>query len=256
MSSMQTIFGMGELIAQPSGSNPTNLRFGILQDISIDETSTFKELRGTYKYPLDVADGESKITISAKVGAVDPVLWNLFYNGTITGGEIRTALSEAGTIPAVSTYTVTVTNAATFGTDLLVWDVTSLKFMTRVASAPATGQYSVNPATGVYTFAAADASHAVQITYTYTVVAGTGVGSTINVPNTRMGSGFSAFKLYLPSVRTSTGKQLVEVYNSVVCTGMKRAYKNDDFLLTDMQFTAYADAAGNVKTLSANGMAS
>jgi hypothetical protein len=42
--------------------------------------------------------------------------------------------------------------------------------LTRVASAPIAGQYSV--AAGVYTFAAADAAKAVYIKYTYAVASG------------------------------------------------------------------------------------
>lgn len=254
MSSSQTVFSIGELIAMPSGATPTGIRCGILQDVSVDESATFKELRGSYKYPLDVADAETKISITAKVGAVDPLLFNLFYNGTLTSGETRTSIMEPGAVPASSTFVVTVANSATFVTDLLVWDVTAQKFLTRVTGTLSTGQYSVTG--GVYTFFSDAASHAVQITYTYTVATAAGVGSTITIANTKMGSGFSPFALYLPSVRSTSGKQLYEKYNNVVCTGMKRAFKNDDFMLTDMTFTAYADASGNVKTISANGMAS
>lgn len=67
---------------------------------------------------------------------------------------------EAHVIPAVSPYTIQASGA--FGCDIMVADAGG-STMTRVKGAPATGQYSV--AAGVYTFAAADASKTVTLSY-------------------------------------------------------------------------------------------
>jgi hypothetical protein len=62
---------------------------------------------------------------------------------------------------------VTVSNAATFNDDLGVrYANTGIAFK-RVTTPSAAGEYSVNESTGVYTFAAADASAAVKINYAY-----------------------------------------------------------------------------------------
>ncbi|MFH4180992.1 hypothetical protein WDA55_23325, partial [Acinetobacter baumannii] len=58
-------------------------------------------------------------------------------------------------IPAGGTVTPVVPNSGTFVKDLGVTDAIAIP-LKRVASAPATGQYSVDAATGAYTFAAAD----------------------------------------------------------------------------------------------------
>jgi len=93
-----------------------------------------------------------------KVGQVDTV-------NTIT---LYLSIDEAGTIPATpGPYTITVAEAATFVEDLGVTKGGTP--LTRVASAPAASQYSVNETTGVYTFSATDESDAVVISYRYEI---------------------------------------------------------------------------------------
>jgi len=79
-------------------------------------------------------------------------------------------------------YTITVANAANYNDDLGVYYTagganagigTTSGVFQRVAAPSQAGQYSVNFATGVYTFASADATAPVLISYTYNVT-GTG----------------------------------------------------------------------------------
>jgi hypothetical protein len=88
-------------------------------------------------------------------------------------------LNEARTIPPTpGPYTITATHAADFVEDL---GVTKAGVpMVKVASAPAAGQYAVNVATGVYTFAAADQNLAVVLRYRYRLSASL---YTIAMPN-------------------------------------------------------------------------
>ncbi|MEX7543121.1 hypothetical protein AB0862_035890, partial [Acinetobacter baumannii] len=72
----------------------------------------------------------------------------------------------------------------TFVKDLGVTDAKAIP-LKRVASAPTTGQYSVDAATGTYTFAAADAGKTVFINFRYSaMVAG---AKSITVSNLDMG---------------------------------------------------------------------
>ena len=86
-----------------------------------------------------------------------------------TGGYLiaLTAANEPQTIPAGTPYTISVANAASFIADLGVVKTSNSSAMTAVVGVPAQGQYSVNPATGVYTFNASDTGTAVLISYTY-----------------------------------------------------------------------------------------
>ena len=85
-------------------------------------------------------------------------------------------------IPA-GTVTPVVPNSGTYVKDLGVTD--AAKAIPLVASAPTTGQYSVDAATGAYTFAAADAGKTVFINFRYSaMVAG---AKSITVSNLDMG---------------------------------------------------------------------
>ncbi len=76
-------------------------------------------------------------------------------------------VDEAHTIPATSTYTITVNQTfGPWGQDDGVMTIGGTVF-TAVAANPASGQYSVNSTTGTYTFNAADASTALLISYSY-----------------------------------------------------------------------------------------
>lgn len=75
--------------------------------------------------------------------------------------------SESATIPASGPFTITaLASLGTFTSDIGVTRVSDGVVFTKVASAPATTQYSVD-ASGVYTFAAADANVAVTLAYGY-----------------------------------------------------------------------------------------
>jgi hypothetical protein len=79
------------------------------------------------------------------------------------GGEY---LSEPATVPAGSPYTVQASQSdGTFQSDVGVKDASGTAF-TKVASAPAVSQYTVN-ATGLYTFNSANASAALTLSYAY-----------------------------------------------------------------------------------------
>jgi hypothetical protein len=161
-------FGSGVLygVRTDSGaSNPTPVNFGLIQDVTIDQSATQKDLYGQYQYPVASARGSIKTTGKATVAKISGLAFaNLFFGAVPVAGQLATQFQEAGAIPAASPYTVTVANATTFAGDFgVVYATTGLPF-TKVASAPTLGQYSV--AAGVYTFSAADTGSAVVTTYT------------------------------------------------------------------------------------------
>src|SRR3984957_8086894 len=165
----QKNFGVGLLEFTPAGSNPTPQGCGILQDVSIDFSQTIKELVGSSKVAVDVAQAELKTTGKAKLAQImASVIANFLSGSTQTTGTTIGAINEVQTIAT----TVTTTNAATYVENLRVYNASNGLEMTRVASAPATGQYAVNTGTGVYTFASADVGKIVWISYSYTATGG------------------------------------------------------------------------------------
>ncbi len=233
-------FGTGILTVIPSGANPTPANVGILQDVSVDISYSEKELRGAYQFAVDVARAGAKLSAKAKSGQFNAGLYQAFLSGSTQAAGSKIGVSaETATIPTTP-FQITVANGATGYEDLGVLDTNTGLYMTCVASAPATGQYSVVPTTGVYTFAAADTGHIVQINYSYT---GAAVGKTVSMTNQLMGAA-TTFTLTL--FNTYKGKSSGLRLWAVSSTKLSTALKNEDHTMLDIDFVAQADAQGRV----------
>jgi len=225
-------------------SNGTPVNFGLVQDVTADWSFDLKEGYGQYQHPVVLARGKAKVTMKAKVLRVSGLaMGNLFFGVTPAAGQVATAFAEAGSIPATP-YAITPANAATFVDDLgVVFQTTGLPLV-KVASGPATGQYSVNSSTGVYTFAAADTLKAVLISYTYTIPS---TGQKIVLTNQLMGS----TPTFQANLFTSFQGNAVTL-KLPNCASSKLAFgtKLDDYTMPEFDFGVFADAAGNIATWS------
>jgi hypothetical protein len=238
---MQYNFGAGFITAIPSGANPTPVKFGVLKEVSIDLSFTVKELRGAYMFPVDIARSSGKIAGKIKNAQIDGSIFAAVLTGaTSATGQIKGIENEAGTIPTTP-FTITVAQGATFSADLGVINYTSGQLMTRVASAPATGQYSVNTTTGVYTFNTAQSGNSVGISYQYTVAGAT--GSTLTYTNQLMGSG-SVFAVTI--FNTFRGKDFGFRFPACTISKLALPLKSEDYSEQDLDFDAFADASNNV----------
>jgi len=237
-------FGSGVLFGTRTDiTNGTPINFGLVQEVTINESADVKELYGQYNRPVAIARGKIKTTGKAKVARISGIaMASLYYGVAPVAGQIATQFAEAASVPAASTYTVTVANSATYVDDAGVTYAATGLPLTLVAATPAAGQYSV--AAGVYTFAAADASAAVLISYTYTIA---GTGQKIVVSNQLIGTTptFKA-KFY-----TTFNNQPVSLQiNNCITSKFSFATKIEDFVIPEFDFSCFADAAGNVMTWS------
>jgi hypothetical protein len=237
-------FGSGSLFGYRTDvATPTPTQFGALQDVSIDFQFSIKELHGQFQFPLAVARSTAKVTGKAKYAQISGRAFNdLFFGQTLTAGQKLTALGEPATVPA-SPFQVTVANGPTFGEDLgVVYAATGLP-LTRVASAPGLGQYAAS-ATGLYTFAAADTGKPVLISYTYTASGG---GQRMTIANQLLGAA-PTFKVVL--TESYQGKTLQVELNQCISTKLMLPTKLQDFIVPEIDFAAFVDAAGNLGTMS------
>lgn len=240
MPSILKSFGAGIVTLAPSVTNPTPVQIATLKDISLDISYTEKELRGANAFPEDVARAGGKISGKAKSGRIHGCLLALLLTGaTQSTGRVIPVANETGTIPTTP-FTVTAANGATFDTDLGVIDLNTGLSMVRVASAPTTGQYSVNTTTGVYTFAAADTGHQVSLRYLYKNAT---IGTTLDYSNQLMGTAqqfeVTVFNSY------AGGDHGFRLY---ACTlpKLSLAYKSEDYTEVDLDFSAFANTAGKI----------
>jgi hypothetical protein len=193
------MFGSGVALATPqtgSGNpapNPTPLGLGVLQNIKLTLGADIKSLYGIEQWAVDTAIGKRTIKGSFEFAQISNLLMSqlFFGDGTSTGDVVTTTYpGEAHAVPGVSTYTITVTNAA--DVPLVDYGVTYQNTGISLVnvgggSLTAAGQYKVNLSTGVYTFDATDASAAVFINYSWTP--SPAAGTTLSAGNHPMGYG-------------------------------------------------------------------
>lgn len=223
-------------------SNPTPVRFGVLQDVQIDFAGTNKELYGQNQFPQDVARGPIKVTGKAKSAQIFSQYFDLFFGDGVTPATgVAVALSEAHT---VASTTQTVTNAATFSSDLGVsYAATGIPLVRVAPSSEVAGKYSVNTSTGVYTFASAD-EVALLFSYEYGVTSGF---NEILMVNQLMGS-TPTFAIVLAT--TYKGNVMNIHLNQAISEKLSIPIKNQDYTILEFDFSAYADAAGNLGKLT------
>lgn len=242
-------FGAGKLIAVPTNladgtaiANPTPVILGTMQDIALDLSTEIKTLYGSKRYPIAVGQGKGKTEIKAKYAEIDgAILGSLFFGKAATTGIKSAVFDAASTIPTTPfQVTIAPPNSGTFVADLgVIFSATGVQ-LTRVASAPAVSQYSLNAATGVYTFNTADSAKAVAISYEYTAAAG---GQVWAMTNDIMGY-TPSFSMLLQN--TFDGKSLVVKLNRCVSGKLSLPLKSDDFAIYDFEASAFADSANSL----------
>jgi len=247
-------FGAALIFINPNSgnlaTNPTPVKPYTIATLEIDQAADIKELRGQSQYPDDTARSDIKPTFKFSMGRTDYFLLNqaIYADVTVAGGT-SVSPNEAHTVPAVSTYIVTIAppGTGTFGEDLGV-QYAGLGNLEKVASGPVQGQYSVVIATGVYTFAAADASANILISYSYTLAT---AGNTYQINNQVQGYSpqieFWAVETYS---KASAGTNLVtpscvRIYAAKIGK-VTFPYKRNDYKMVDCEGIYFASANGRV----------
>jgi|GEM_PF-1651161 len=172
--------GVGKMMAVNVSDASLAGYLGFLGDMSVSlKFPKNKVYGGDGLWPIGTIEGDREGSIKFNNNKFNLDMLSIAMGAAITRGTSVTvaALDEAGTIPAATTYTITVAHSATaLATHALA--KTKVWFagdgirtpLVNVVSDPTTGQYSY--ASGVFTFAAADASKTVLIDYLYTVADG------------------------------------------------------------------------------------
>ena len=237
-------FGSGVLIGTRTdivGATPVN--FGLVQEVTIEEAASVKELYGQFQHPIAIARGTIKTTGKAKVARISGLAFaSLFYGVTPVAGQVATAFAEAAVVGVSAPYSATPANSAAFGDDAgVVYAATGLPLI-KVASTPAVGQYALSA--GVYSFASGDAGKAVLLTYTYAI---TGSGQKFAVTNQLTGT----TPTFQAQFFTTFQGQAVSLKLNM-CTSSKLSFqtKLEDFVVPEFDFSCFADSTGTVMTWS------
>ena len=159
------IFGPGKGYLRTTTGTPRKI--ADLVEVTIGQKEEHVQFYGDSTAPKMTAVTKTEVTGTCKVFGLNARNLAAFVAGTRALGSKRIKSDEPLTIPdSPGPYTLTVSKSATWTEDLGVRNASTGAEMDLVTGTPATGEYSV--ATGVYTFAAADKTIAVLISYVYT----------------------------------------------------------------------------------------
>lgn len=248
-------FGTGGAFFVPSNANApllTNLSPNspqLLQEMSVEFKADQKMLFGRKQMASAVARGKVNISGKGKLATFDPVLANQLYFGmptTTAGTRIQDSELHALNASTSAVITVAPPNAGVFQVDYgVINGVTGIQMIYTSAAPIAENQYSVNLATGAYTFFNGETATSVSISYGYSST--TGSGFTVTAQN--MGYG-PTFKMTLAN--TFQGKGLYVTLNSCTLTDYSIPTKQDDFWVSDISFVAQLDPGGTLGTIYAD----
>lgn len=232
---------------------------------SVDLKVDLKELRGAYRYPIAVADGKGTASGTVSFMQFWPATIAAILGGTQSTGTIATvptAVIDENGVAATNAYTLV--NGATMvpGSEIVSVIINgSPTFYARVASAPASaltvgvagGTYSITGA-GVLTFAVADATVAVRVSYLYynqTAHSGAtpGFADNMSVSLRQIGMNTaSTFQLTLigigKNIFNNATQQFILQLNACLAPSLKINFKLDDFTDLALDFWAFIDATG------------
>lgn len=224
----------------------TPRKFAILQEVSFDFSRTIKQLTGSYNMAVALGPGVIKTSAKAKAARIMAGPYaELYFGVTPSAGQTLVSEDESHSIPSSTPFTVTIAppGTGTFKNDLGVWYALTGQFLTRVATPAAAGQYSVNEATGVYTFETADEGLGINISYSYTVT----TGQQIVITGQFLGVAPSFWAIFKG---TFQGKQATLQLNNCMSEKLSFATKLEDFTIPEFDFMFAMDASNTVGTLS------
>ncbi len=244
---MEFGFGSGILtgVRNDATGTYTPQRFGALQEVSVEFSGDIKELFSTYQFPIDVARGKTKIMGKAKVAEIKSAMYNdLFFGQTAPAAtQIKYAWNESTTLATgAASYTVT-NSGSTPLVDQGVFLASNGNQFDAVSSSAGANQYVFTPSTGVYLFSTHSASLGVLVNYTYT----TASGKKLSITNALMGN-TPSFAMTL--FQQFENNQVVLVLNKCVSNRLSFPTRIDDYVIQDLDFSAFADSSGNVGTWS------
>ena len=249
---MNIQFGTGILLAKPTAgnlpTNPTPLTAGVIQEATVDFKGDLKKLFSQYQLPIAVARGKIDVTIKAKLAVFDPLFLNQMYWAQATSQGYNKLIYGGNSTPIAvnsTTNTATVTNTPIVADWGVTFNATGqeLIYVPNTASLTASGEYTVNLTTGVYSFFGADAASAPLVNISYTYFYNTTSGTTVTLANQLMGYAPELEMLLWNDFRN---KYFAVQLNNVTLGGNSIPTKLEDFWIMDIDGAANVDGSNTL----------
>lgn len=229
----QINFGSGRLFLH-DGTNAVEV--GVLKDVSVDFSSTQKELRGNRTYAIAIATSGQKISGKATSGVFSGKLIASIIGGTAAAGSKRV---QSDSKTAAASVTVTPPSSGVWYKDLGVEDANGVP-MKYNAVTPSIGEYKV--AAGVYTFNAGQTG-TLAITYSYTLAS---TGNTLAI-NNGIQAAPTTYEIHLDE--NYGGQNFGLRLFACVVPKVSFGAKAEDFTETAVEFEAVSTATNTVGEL-------
>lgn len=244
---MQLQFGVGTVLGKRTDVTGTQVAFfGVTQEWQIDFAQEIVTILGPNKVAVDSAPGELKITGKIKFARfMATTFGNLMFGvaPTSAAGFDIIGPENHSSIPAT---TFTVTSGATFTEDLGLYYHNTGVALVPVTAAPTAGQYIAGAAgVGTYTINAADESVAGGIDAFY-MVSTTNLFE-VDINQQLMGTGpVVELDFAVPyAVQGVTKKFNLQVFSARI-SKMPLQFKNKAYMVPEVDFTVFANAAGQI----------
>jgi hypothetical protein len=244
MPTANRIFGAGRPFALPNVNNPTPIRFGVPESMTLDFKQTVKTLFGENIFPEDVSGGQMTVTGKVSMGELNGDLFASMFQATLSAGTTAQIDKEMGVVSAATPYKITVANSTTWSVDLGVQTAAGIR-LTRVAAGSEVAGQSYSVAAGVYTFAAGDTGLTYYISYLYTESTS---GQSMTLKNALQGATAS-----FTAVHVFTGKsnyQNIVTLNSCVASNTTIGTKEGDYGKPTYDYEASVDSNGILGTMA------
>jgi hypothetical protein len=254
----QTVYGIGAIYGiRLDQSGPVTAQFGVMHSATIRGKWKNEELRGQFQFPLTTARGDGEITVEVDSAQIYMQQFqDLYFAQTLVGGEGITSDLERQTVPtSPGPYTIQVNNFANFIENISVFYGSGLaagQRLQQVGSAPSGGQYTVNNATGVYTFNSGDAGKLMLISYRYATAAR---GYTVLIANQLMGV-TPTCRLVIkgntvnPISANPQDPAFMLILNRCVADSIDLPMGRDKFMIPKWTFRVLDDGTGNIGQIS------
>lgn len=244
------VFGPGILIATRTDlSVNTPINVGYAQEFSIELAGQTKSLYGQKQFPLVAARGTIKATAKFKAATFSGICWNNIMFGetafSTTSGLVWN-IDSTFSVPGTTAYTVTVGTSTTFDANLGVkYSTSGLPFQRVSPSAEAAGKYSQTG--NVLTFAAADASAALKVTWTSSPPS---AGQSLIVTNKDIGN-TPTFQLdYYTNLNQPGSKPFVVRIFQLVASKETLPFKLEDFSIPEFEADIFANASDQLMNIT------
>lgn len=228
------LFGTGDSIFVPTRDAdgiavvvPTPIELPSCVDIGIEKKGEAKKHEGKFQYSLASAIAKRSIEVQLTCNMHSAKSLIISTNEAVAASYAALYSPNTSTAIPATPFQITATppNSGVFKQDMGVRFEDTGEQLTRVASSPITGQYSLVDATGVYTFAAADTGKKVFTKYTYSVATG---GSSVTEYNRLQGES-PEYNLILTSGKYR-GVQVMFEAPIVTVKDVSQPFKNGDYM--------------------------